>query len=283
MSDTNVLTSQEDEAELKAKVMAERVDLEGKPVVPKVEEPVVEPPVVEEELSEEDKAKAEADAAAKKAEEENKDWAKEWIKTGNADADAAIDIMQAAGVSPVEGNAIFEKAIKSSNLDDVDWKLLEAKVGPATARLVRNGVEKFHAEEGSVIAETVAYGHEAVGGEANWNKLSKWSQAREASDPKWASEVASYRKAIDVGGAAAKLAINALKAAYEADSKNTGFGTTKIVTGDKTNAAPAVGTALSRSEYVKLMQEAERKGGREYDAVVNNLRSRRELGRKQGL
>jgi len=69
-------------------------------------------------------AKVIADAKAAEDAKVKEGWQKEYVKVENPDAQAAIDLMNEAGVSPIEANAIFEKAIKSKDLNDIDWATL---------------------------------------------------------------------------------------------------------------------------------------------------------------
>ena len=217
------------------------------------------------------------DAAAK----EKADWQKEYVKVENPDAQAAIDLMNEAGVSPIEANAIFAKAIESKDLNDVDWATLEAKIGPAKTRLVKNGVEKYHADVVSVQIEVAKKAFEIVGSEDNWKTVRAWAQTKEKVDTAYASKVAQYRKAIDLGGFTAEAAIRALKADFEADPKNGGLGKGSITKGD--TIVTVTGGALTREQYITELHKLERSNTPGRAAATEALHNRRRLGMQQGI
>lgn len=218
-----------------------------------------------------------------KAEEttEDESWQEAWVKTGNADADAAIELMEAAGMKPVEGNEIFKDALETGDLSKVRWDLLEARLGKAQARLVRTGVEAYNDTE---YKEQLAIRNEAfelVGGEENWGKVQKWAEASSKKDAKFASTRKEWQKALTVGGFAARAAVKAIKEAYEADPKNNSLGNTAPVRGVASPAAKVEGAPLSRRAYFEEMQKAG--GDRAPQSVRDNLRARRLAGQQAGI
>lgn len=242
------------------------------PVVAKAEPTAAEKAAAEAKTLADAKAITDAAEAAKATEREG--WQKEYVTIDNPDAQAAIDIMNKAGVSPVEANAIFAKAIESGNLADVDWATLEAKTDAATARLVKNGIEKYHNDVVSVQNKTVAEVHGIMGSEANWITVRAWAQAQEKTDPTFKAKVADYRKALDTGGFAAKAAAQALKADYEAHPDNGGLGQQRITRGD--TAASGEAAPLSRADYLDAVKAAER--NRASPAAMEALHNRRRAG-----
>lgn len=285
MSDEPKVVSQEDEAAAKAAAYADRVDVNGNPVVvPEVKTEDTKEPEKKVEGEEETKPDEEDDKTSDDdAKDDDKEWAKAWIKTGHEACDAAIELMEKAGVTPIEGNAIFEKAISANDLSLVDWKLLEAKLGKGTTMLVKQGVEQYYDEVYKEQVATTQAAYEAVGGEKNWEKVSKWSKALRKTDKEWDAKVGNFQKAIDVGGATAAWAIAQIKEAYEADPKNSGLGVAKVQVGDKKVNKGSAGEPLNRSQYVAEMQKLENYTGKDRDAKIAALRMRREDGRNQGM
>lgn len=226
--------------------------------------------------------KAAEEAAKKAADEANDDsWKKEWIAVGNDHADAAIEIMKAAGVTPVEGNAIFEEAIKTGDLTKVKWEVLEARIGKHQALMVKTGVESYYGGEYKAQQEVVNFAHEQVGGEEGWAKVQAWAKGKEASDPKFKAELNEWRAALKQNGFAAKAAVSAIKAAYEAAPGNSSLGTKQIERGSATAGDSSVGDPLSRVEFFQAMEKAG--GDRAPESVKASLRARRALGRQKGL
>ena len=230
-----------------------------------------------------EKLLADAEAVKKAADEaaakEREGWQKEYVQMDNPDAQAAVDVMKEAGVSPIEANAIFAKAIESKKLEDIDWATLESKIGPAKTRLVRNGIDKYFADVVSVQVATTEKAYEIVGGQENWLKVRDWAQAQEKADPQYAAKVKGYRQAIELGGFAAEAAVKALRADYEAHPKNGGLGQQNMLRGD-TPAAPS-GLPLSRADYNTELHKAYRRGAK--DAEIQALHNRRRLGMKAGI
>ena len=246
----------------------------------------------EQKAKDEEARKAAADAEAAKQKDEVPDdkddqsWKDQFVQTGNEHADAAIDLMREAGIKPIEANEVFKEAIASGDISKVRWDLLEARLGPAKAKLARAGIENYYATEYKAQTETRDAAYEAVGGEANWNKLRGWAQAKEASDPAFKAKLDNARKAIQIGGDAAASAVASLKALYEADPKNKGFGTNKVGEnkGNRSADNVPVGEPLSRAAYFLEKQKADKQyRGQVPDAVLTSLRARRAAGQQQGL
>lgn len=225
--------------------------------------------------------KAAAEQAAKDKAEKNDDgsWKVQFIDAGSPEGNAAIKIMETAGVSPVEANSIFEKAIKSGNLEDVNWAVLEARLSPEQFVLARAGINAHYENTYKAQMETRDYGFKAVGGAANWDKLKDWAQAKEATDPTFKRDVDSVRKAISIGGRAAQYAIDGLKAMYDADPKNSTLALTKLERGDTLPTNKSVGEPLSRRDFYN---ERRKLGDRATADQVQALMARRELGIQRG-
>lgn len=247
------------------------------PVVAKAEPTAEEKAAAEAKTIADAKAITDAAEAAKATEREG--WQKEYVKMENPDAQAAIDIMNKAGVSPVEANAIFAKAIESRDLKDIDWATLEAKTDASTTRLVKNGIEKYFNDVVAVQTKTTSDVHGIMGGEANWVTVRAWAQAQEKTDPAFKAKVDEYRAAIDAGGFSAKAAASALKADYEAHPDNGGLGQASIQRGGTLTAGEQA--PLSRADYNTAIKAAEKSNAPE--AVKQALHNRRRAGMKAGI
>lgn len=232
--------------------------------------------------AEEEPAKVEEEAVVEDDKNEDGSWKEGWIKTHNADADAAIELMEKAGVKPVEGNEIFKDAIESGDMTKVRWDLLEARLGASQARLVRNGIEAYYNNE---LGEQIKIRDEAftkVGGEANWKKIQSWAAAKEGKDTAFKGELHGWRNALKIGGFAARAAVEAITSAYEADPKNSGINNAAPVRGKAApNDTGAVGEPLGRAAYFEAVEKAG--GDRAPESVRKALWARREAGRSQGI
>lgn len=232
------------------------------------------------------KAKAEEEAKSKeegKQEEEEQDddsWKQEYVQLDNPHADAAIELLKESGVTPVEANAIFKDAIDTGDLNKVQWDVLESRLGKAKTALIRTGVEQYYHTAYQEQKEAVDYAYEQVGGEDGWKKVQAWSQSKEKADPNWAKAVGGYRKALEIGGAVGKAAIDAIKRQYEADPKNSSLNN-KVVRGNNMPNASSDVTPISRVEYFRKYEEAG--GDRAPDHIKKGLWAQRQAGIKSGM
>ena len=248
---------------------------------PKTAEQLTDEKAIADEQAKKD---AEAEEATKKAAEEeankNKDWHKEWIEVGNDHADAAIQIMKAKGLSPVEGNAIFEEAIKDGDISKIKWDVLQARLNdPSAFLLIKTGIENYYQTEYKEQQELVSYAHDAVGGKDNWDKIKAWAEKTSGSDTEFAKERAEWQRAIKFGGFAARVAVDTIRTKYEASN---GSINPSVVRGDKQTPKTEVqGEPLSRRAYFEAIQKAG--GDRAPAHVIKSLNARREAGSKLGL
>jgi hypothetical protein len=216
-------------------------------------------------------------------EEEKAEWHKQYVKVDNEHAQAAIDLLEKSGVSPLEANAIFEDAIKDRDLNKVKWNILEDKIGKPATTLIKAGVAQYANElqQGHFATEKMVY--DTVGGEANWGMLRDYFQGQEKAKSDVGKSVPEFRKMLDAGGQQAKLAIGEMKRIYEADAKNKGLGTSQIDAGNGTKVARDT-SALGRQEYHTLLQQAQKIiNWDEREAATTALRARRMAGMKAGL
>lgn len=237
----------------------------------------------------EDKAAKEAEAAAKeaeakKAEEEAAkktaaEWEGEYVTIDDPVGQAVVDILKSSGLAPKDANVIFADAIAKNNPDLVDWDALKKHLKPAEFTLAKSGVYQYHQNTYSQNMADIAYAHETVGGEKNWDKIKTWSASKSAVDPDFARELAGIRKGVDAHGKTAQAAINLLVEMYNADPKNVSVTKGGVVNGTKA-AAPG-GKPITRAEYTKLLDEASRNHASK--AEIDALRLRRAAGLKAGI
>lgn len=229
------------------------------------------------------KEKADADAAAaekaKTTDDEEDDWDGEYVALDHPSGDAAIEVMKEAGMSAIEASAVFADALKTGDITKVKWNLLEAKIGKAKTQLVKDGITQYNTEVISKTQATRATVLETVGGEDNWQAITKWAKAREKTDKVFAGQLQEYRKAIEIGGGIAKHTAEVLKAEFNKDPKNNGLGVTAIIQG---GALPAsVDNPLTRADYVVELKKAHDR--RASPEEIKALDARRTAGRQKGI
>lgn len=251
-----------------------------------VTKPVPEPTAEEKAAAQkviDDKAAADklvADEAAAKKAGTDQVGKTEWAKSEDPVYNSVIEMLTDSGVSPMEGSAIFDKAVASGNLEDIDWDALQKKVKPGQFTLIKAGVEKYYDDQYKPVRETVAKGHEIVGGEENWIKVRDWAQKAEKAGK--LPQIEEIRRAIGQNGWIAQKAIEELKSLYEKDPSNKGLGVNKITEGN-VNQVIAAGDALNAADYRTELNKL-RDGFREPDPKkLAALQARRKAGMAANL
>ena len=226
-----------------------------------------------------------AEEAAKAKEQEQQDEPDdgspiEYVELQDPTGNAVIGLLKEAGVAAVEANAIFEDALKSGDYKKIKWDLLKSRLGDAKFVLAKQGIEQFYENTYKKNIATRDEAYSIVGGEENWKKVAAWVGRVEKADPARKAEFDEIRAGINAGGRMAKHAITDLKTMYEADPKNNGLGTAKVVHGER-RPMDTSGQPLGRAEYLKLVKEAHEK--RAPQSVHADLQARRRAGRAAGL
>lgn len=201
----------------------------------------------------------------------------EFVKYGDPQADAIVDFIQEAGMTPADAASIFGKANESGNLADIDTAKLTEKLGAAKSQMVMTAVTAYF---GKVQAEYAAVDKavfDAVGGEDNMKTIGTWATAKEASDPTFKAKLDAYRTMLKQGPVQAELAAKELKTLYNADPNNTTLGT-KPVQGD---SVPTNGTfePLSKADYFRQMEVATRNRDTK---LIEQLNARRLASKAKG-
>lgn len=220
------------------------------------------------------------DAEEDKDEEDDEVELVEYHEWEDPSAQAAVELLKEAGVTPAEAQPIFEKAIESGNLTDIDVKALEAKVGKTKALLIMNGVKDFHARQTTQNTETVDMVFGVFGGEQNWDTVKQWAQTREKTDKGFKKELDSIRTDLDKGGRAAKAAAKDLLKLYNGNPGTKGLGaTSKNLTKGDGKAVDA--SPLSRADYLTELKKAHASGAPQ--ATIAALDARRMAGKGAGI
>lgn len=212
--------------------------------------------------------------------DDDESWKNQYIEFEDEAGQSVVNLLNEAGVKPIEANAFFAEAIKADDYTKIRWDLIEARLGKDKAALARIGITHHYENVYKRNTETKAKGYEVVGGEANWNKVSAWVRKTEANDPRQKQVFDEIRRGIDAGGRLAEYAFQDLKKMYEADSNNSGLGVQKVVQGDRGNAE-VMGGALTRAAYVAELKAAHDRGAR--GPEIEAIRARRRAGMQAGI
>lgn len=255
-------------------------DANKKPVA----EPTAEQKAAADKLAADQKAKDDAAAAeAAKADDDDDGvdpdaWKAQYIQFEDATAQSVVNMLNEAGVGPVEANAIFEEALKNDDLSKVKWDVLEEKLGKDKAALAKIGITDYYNREYSKNVATTKTAHEVMGGEDNWKKVASWVKKAEKADPSRKAEFDELRQGLNHGGRYAKQAALDLKALYEGDKGNSGLGSSKIIQGD--NPPKGGLEPMTRKAYT---DELRKHGDRIDPTLYAELRARRKAGMAAGI
>lgn len=196
---------------------------------------------------------------------------------GHQAADAALKMMQGAGLKKADMDFIFSKAKQTGNLADINIAALEAKLGKENAALAMSGIRAYHDDSKRVNEGILKIAHEEAGGKEAWDAIAAWARTKAGVDKAFAAELAEYRELMQAGGKRAKIAAAEIKKLFTADPNTKGLQNGKMFQGD--NSAIA-GGGISRAEYVTELKKAHDKGD---GAMVAQLQQRRAIGRAAGL
>lgn len=200
----------------------------------------------------------------------------EFTKYGDPEADAIVDFVQEAGMTPADAKEVFGKSVESGKLEDIDAVKLAAKLGENKAKVVLAAVKSYFDRIQVQITDmkTAVFG--VVGGEDNMKLIGEWARAKEVTDPAFKEKVDTYRDMLKQGKVQAELAAKELKALYNADPNNKTLGT-KAVEGDtqgQNNFEP-----ITKRQYFTEMEVAVRTKDK---AKIEQLNARRLASKAKG-
>lgn len=187
---------------------------------------------------------------------------------------AIIAIFKEKGVAVDVADGIFERALKSGNIEDIDTDALKEQVGEQYATLIMGNVQSIYDNNVKATQTVIKEAHDLLGGEAGWTMCAEWAETRAKSDTAFADELATYKTMIDEGGVQASLALKALTEKFMADPNTTEVP--NLEKGDGT-AGVTIKPITNKVDFVEQLKEAYKKGD---DVAMANIRRARALGRK---
>ncbi len=193
-------------------------------------------------------------------------------RTGDAGVDGALGLLEEAGVSFSDAQAIFGKAIASGNPADIDKALLAEKAGPQKAAVVSAAVQAWYAAQTAAMEQTARDVYAAVpGGEAGWAKVRDWAVGKQA-DPQFAPVLAEVREMLDRGGVAAIAAAKHLADLYSRAPGTVGAGNRPPIMGTGATAGAAAPLEIPRREFNDRLAAAYRSGDAEQIRAIRSAR-----------
>lgn len=206
--------------------------------------------------------------------DDNESDTQEWPEYEDKNMAAITNIFKEKGVDIDVADGIFQKAIESGNIEDVDVETLKESVGEDAATLIMGAVTTVYSQNVKLVKDVVKFAHDEFGGKDGWEAAKDWALTKAAEDSDFKEQLGEYYEMIDAGGKKSELAIKALKEDYMADDSTT--DKPNLTRGDgsgKTNEKPIT----NRVEYVNKLKEAHANGD---EARIAELKRRRAAGRK---
>lgn len=202
-----------------------------------------------------------------------------YISMDDPAAQGAIDVLKEAGVHVKDADKFFAKAVKSGDLNDVDWAGIEAAVGKAKAFLIQSGVTTYYNNLQAQVHATVKQTHDIFGGAQNFDTVKAWAQAKEKGDEGFKGQVDAIRDLLNEGGAKAAAGARELLRLYNSDGGTKGLDAVKLVTGDTTGKV--IGVPLTRADYITELKAAhDRRASPQELAAID---ARRKAGMAAGI
>lgn len=192
----------------------------------------------------------------------------------------AVNILKESGISVQDANAVFEKAVASGDLSQIDRKTLTEKLGKDKADLVLVLAESYYNTTFQQFKQLEAEAHSIVGGKDVFENMRAWVLNKEQTDAEFAKDVDDLRVMMNSGSKRATIAaVKELFTLYKADPNTTVAAKLEQGTGAARGAAG--NGPLSRADYVAAIEKAHKEGT--YDTQINQLWARRQAGMQQGL
>lgn len=243
------------------------------PAAPSNEPPKAEPTAEEKEAAEKEAAKkadaekneaeakeqAEKDAAEEAEKKKAQDEAdkKEYPEYEDPSANAVVNILKKAKVTPEEADEFFRAAVESGKLEDIDVDKLAEKIGKDEADLVMIGVRDYYNKQKASVDKVVDEVYKVCGGETQFATLRIWALDKEKTDKEFSGALNEYRQMLNGTPTQARLAAEALIKAYNADPKTKSLSV-RMTEGDKAGSEGLSLEYISRADYITQLTEAEK-------------------------
>lgn len=178
--------------------------------------------------------------------------------TGNRGLDAALAMCQGKGMTQADFIEVFGKVKATGNIADMNYQFLVNKVGDGMAAVVQSGLEAQIAGAQAATALITKTASDAVGGDAQWSTLKTWFQAKEKSDPQFATTAKELRALLHKGGIQTQMTAKHIAELHKADPNSKGLNNANLTRG--TNATQTGTQFANRADYVKQLETANRAG-----------------------
>lgn len=177
----------------------------------------------------------------------------EYPQLDNPDAQSIVNVFAEKNIDPAVLNTVFEKALETGNLDDVDVKALKDAVG-ANADLIMGMARKVYEDNKRASEQAIQEVHGMFGGKESWEAMVAWAHDKANADPAFATKLNTYRSMIDIGGEQRRLAVGALKEIYMSDPNTTVHPS--LLNGDQAPGGHVGNPIMSNREYSEALRAA---------------------------
>lgn len=199
----------------------------------------------------------------------------EFVTYGHPAADAAVEMIREAGVTPEQATAWFKEAAASQDLSKIDLAAMEAAMGKSKAAVVQSAVKEFLGETIATRNEAVNAAYNAVGGKEAFETARDY--AKNSKDPAVQKQLAVLLPMFELGAGAAAIAARELKTLYEAGPNNSALSNS-VAHGDSLDNSG--GETIGKRDYYEQITAAHKKGDKQEIQRLNNLR---QYSIKQGI
>ena len=199
----------------------------------------------------------------------------EFVTYGHPAADAAVEMIREAGVTPEQATAWFKEAAATQDLSKIDYAAMEAALGKSKAAVVQSAVKEFLGETIATRNEAVDAAYNAVGGKEAFETARDY--AKNSKDPAVQKQLAVLLPMFELGPGAAAIAARELKTLYEAGPNNSALSNS-VTHGDSLDNSG--GETIGKRDYYEQITAAHKKGDKQEIQRLNNLR---QYSIKQGV
>lgn len=167
-------------------------------------------------------------------------------------------VFKESGVHSDAALKLFEKALDSGNVQDVDSKGIIDALGEVKGNMIIAAVKSVFYENAQKSAEIQSKFMNTVGGEDAWKHIQQWIHTKESQDTEFKNLIDNYRELVNKDTASAMLVANALKSMYR--DSNVTRKPSAFVQGDSRNTTLGYTPILDQQDFGRQYSKARREG-----------------------
>lgn len=177
----------------------------------------------------------------------------EYPQLDNPDAQSIVNVFAEKNIDPAVLNTVFEKALETGNIEDVNMQALKDAAG-ANADLIMGMARKVYEDNKRRSEQAIQEVYGMFGGQEPWEAMVGWAHDKAKTDAAFEAKLTTYRNMIDIGGEQRRLAVGALKEIYMNDPNTTVHPA--LLNGDQAPGTTVSNPIMSNREYSEALREA---------------------------